>query len=517
MFLSPRSILLGLSASLVACGSRSALPEVDESANAGTTSGTTVAAECDLHLDPQPLPAITPGGLCTSQSFGLTGPTMLSVRRGELDGLTFAGATQKHKFFQDTPAGSGESAHAVAARGEWVFAADVQSSEGQSGAVMIIAHRTGATKIERLLTAPLSDNFTELRITGNDAGLMVYSFHSYPEAHTLEAIGSGGDVFASAEGADPASDPDNRGRVAIRHTDTPEGRTSWLSLCTGELRDTVETSRKLRSPYVSWGRFLVFVSDDGGLSVEGSHSLTTYDLGEPEGAPPQGIFDFHPSGWALITTPDPLRFIAIHAGTGERHPIDIALPPGYSRYDNYTAAFGSPQFDANARELRVTSTGGVILPLRSASLGYLFASQNGSSWQPLGEPIGQVYTARVAEAGGTYLHIGNAFAVTLPAWDPAPPGVDRIDFQSTQLVRPVDGQSLLVDKSPMGSAYNDFYKLTADGGCLATSPVGGNSVVWDNAVTGESFSFPTLGQDYDSVLPSVDWVTDGEVDSASIL
>jgi len=36
-------------------------------------------------------------------------------------------------------------------------------------------------------------------------------------------------------------------------------------------------------------------------------------------------------------------------------------------------------------------------------------------------------------------------------------------------------------------------------------------------VTGESYSFPSLGGEIDSLGPSVDWVTDGDVDSASIL
>ena len=45
----------------------------------------------------------------------------------------------------------------------------------------------------------------------------------------------------------------------------------------------------------------------------------------------------------------------------------------------------------------------------------------------------------------------------------------------------------------------------------------GPGVVWTSAVNGDSFSFPSPGSGTDSLAAALDWATDGDVMSASLL
>lgn len=502
---------------LAGCGSRSSL-----SLDGAPDGTTTVPPACPIALDPRPLPATAPGGLCTAKG-GIPGSTMAAVSGRTLYGLSPAGATAQHTFLPDAPTTDVyEAARAVAVRGEWVFAADAISTYGEGVketlAEVILGDRAGQVLATRSLSSESVGGFVSLRITGNDAGLMVYSFGAYPAVHTLEAMAPSGALIASVPDMDPITDPDSHGEVGVRATLILENRTYWLSLCTGETRETYESQRPVRTPPVTWGASLVYTDpSDGSLVVESAQGRKTLDLGGPSGDESPVLFDFHPSGWALLSTQKTLQFLAIHVGTGDKRILDLVLPQGYARYASFTGGPGPDQFDSNSRELRVTSAGGVLLPLRSAALGYLFTSTDGATWEALGAPIGHVFGAKGVESGGTFLHIGNAYSVTLPPWDPAPPGSGRIDYQSTQLIRPESGQSLVVLQSPMGEFYNDYYGLSADGGCLSTSHVTGPGVVWTSAVNGDSFSFPSPGSGTDSLAAALDWATDGDVSSASLL
>jgi hypothetical protein len=263
------------------------------------------------------------------------------------------------------------------------------------------------------------------------------------------------------------------------------------------------------------GSRLVFTDvDANALVVEGPTAVTRIPTGESTGLPNFDIMDAHPAGWVLVTTKESSSFLAIHVDTSEVRPISIQIPAGLRRYAAFTAGPAPGGFDSTVRELRVTSTGGVTLPLRDDALAHLYVSPNGKDWQPVGSPIGNVYQSKGIESGGSFVHAGNAYAVSLPPWSQPPPGVERLDYQSTQLIRPESSVVEVVEQSPQGSHYNHVYDLSLDGGCLANSGISGGDIGWVNAVTGERFTFPMPEPDYTNTALS--WLTGPGVQVYSI-
>ena len=135
------------------------------------------------------------------------------------------------------------------------------------------------------------------------------------------------------------------------------------------------------------------------------------------------------------------------------------------------------------------------------------------AWSPDGASIAIVSDREggpqifVAPAGGGAAKrvSKNGSYNTTPAWSPSPPGVERLDFQSTQIIRPESSQSVIVEQSPQGSHYNHVYELSLDGGCLATSAIAGGDIGWVNAVTGERFDFPMPETDF--TITALSWLT----------
>jgi hypothetical protein len=511
--------LLLCSTIALGCGSRSGVlsaePAPDETSDTTTTTSAKPPS-CFVPSESRPLPAFSAGDLCTAGAGALSGPTMAVIASRTLFALTAGDAAPQHAFFADlTGDGWSESSRQVIVRGEWIIAGDVVSRSpgeqpGEAIAEIVLADRSGKVFFTRRLSGEYKSTFTDVRVTGSDRGLVAYSFVSYPDRHTLEVLTQDGVVLASVDGMDPLTDPDEYGFVAVRDSMSPEVTTYWLDPCTAELRPTGESQRALRTSAESWGSRLVYTDEsDNTLVVEGAGGSQRFPLLDAPSDFLPHIFDMHPSGWALVTTAEPLHFTALHALTGERREIEIVLPKGFRRYDAFTGGVGPGAFDSSVHELRVTSSGGVLLPLRNAATGLLFTSEDGQKWQSAGAPIGNVYSAKGVEAGATLLHVGNAFAVSLPAWDPAPPGVERIDYQSTQLIRPASGTSFVVEQAAMGNSYNHLYNLSLDGGCLATEPILAGDVRWSSALSGEDFTFPLDAQS--SISNALQWATGDDV------
>jgi hypothetical protein len=442
-------------------------------------------------------PTFNPGALCTEDDGALQGPGMAAVMSRTLFGLSASGAAALHPFFADLDTTSFHNASgAVAMRGDLIAGAGVvfrspeEGGEGEAAMELAVLRRSGQLLFTHRVEAEFNGGSTSVRLVGNDRGVLAYSFESYPFVSGMEVVTVNGDRFGFMDGLMPVADPDANGYVAVRESGTTERRSYWLNPCDGELRPTEESRRSFRTTAEPLGSRLVYTDvDENTLVVESATEVTRVPMGEATGMSSFDIFDIHPSGWVLVTAKDPQSFLAVHADTHEIRAITIEIPPGLRRYDAFTAGPAPGAFDAVAGELRVTSAGDVILPLRDDEAAHLYVSRDGKDWAALGAPIGEVYSSKGVEAGGTFVHVGNAFAVTLPPWAPAPPDSDRLDFQSTQLVRPESKVSLVVDKSPPGSNANRVYHVSLDGGCLATTSISGGDISWSNAVTGEQLSF----------------------------
>jgi hypothetical protein len=422
---------------------------------------------------------------------------MAAVTSRALFGLSASWAAALHPFFADMDTASFHNASgAVAMRGDLIAGAGVvfrfpeEGAKGESAMELVVLERSGQVLFTHRVGSEFNGGSTSVRLVGNDRGVLAYSFESYPFKSGMEVVTVNGRRFGFLDGVMPMADPDAIGYVAVKESGTTEHRSYWLNPCDGAMRETEESRRSFRTTAEPLGSRLVYTDVDANtLVVESATEVTRIDTGEATGLPYFDIFDIHPSGWVLVTTKDPQSFLAVHADTHEIRAITIQIPAGLRRYDAFTGGPAPGAFDAVAGELRVTSAGDVILPLRNDEAAHLYVSHDGKDWEALGAPIGQVYLSKGVEAGGTFVHVGNAFAVTLPPWAPAPPGSERLDFQSTQLVRPESKMSLVVDKKAEGASSNRVYHVSLDGGCLAGTSISGGDISVSNAVTGEEFLF----------------------------
>lgn len=290
-------------------------------------------------------------------------------------------------------------------------------------------------------------------ITGNDRGIFAYQAGTEPG---MEVVTVRGDRLGLLPGYRPESDPDEHGRLAIRDEAAyPEFTRFWLEPCSGEktpLRSNEGSidaigSELLYSPY--WA-----VTETGGIFIE---TPDGYRFSQPFEHPTH-VFEIHPSGWTLFGLGEPARFLSFHPATETLREIVIRLPPGFRRYRMPNDA----GFDSSARELHITSSGSIILPLRNDVAGYLFESHDGTVWHKYGRAIGEAYRGFVAESGGTYLHVASDFSADLPTWGEAPRSFGRIDGTSVQLIRPdFLAEWLLHERSVL-------HQMSSDGWCVAS-------------------------------------------------
>jgi len=235
----------------------------------------------------------------------------------------------------------------------------------------------------------------------------------------------------------------------------------WLDPCTGNTTLTHESERELRWSRRSWGYRLVYPDDPdpSKLVLEAPEGIERIDLGE-EG----DLEEIHPAGYALVATDDQERVLLVDLNARTTRAITLDLP-----LKSMTTSGSHPS------GVRPTSDGRLFVPMRSDSLGYLYVSEDGSDVSPVGLPIGEVYGAAARESGGTFYLYGDANAVTLPSWSPAPAGVLRLDHNSIQVARE-DGASIVLVDNPLGSGTLDAFRLAADGGCVSRESAGGLSV-----------------------------------------
>lgn len=460
---------------------------------------------------PEPPPSLEVGAACSAVG-APESTAMAVVMMRSLHGLRASGSQVLHAFFSDVDPDLHSRSGAVLMRGDFILGAGVGSRSAKDGAkgeaAMEIAalRRDGTPLFTYRIGSEYNNGFVDARLFGNARGIFAYSYQSYPFVDGMEVITSNGDKLGFIDGFRPIADPDAAGYIAVREAEGIENRTYWLNPCNGELRETNESGRDFRTSAVAMGSRLVYTDESvSALVVESADSVRHINTGDSTGLPHFAIFDAHPSGWVLLTTKEPASFLAVHIDTEEIRKITIKIPPELRRYDAFTAGPAPGAFDSNAQELRVTSLGEVILPLRDQASAHLYLSPDGAAWQPLGEAIGNVYLSKGIEAGGSFAHVGNAYAVSLPAWSDPPAGEERVDYQSTQLVRPASSVSEIAEQSPLGSHYNHFYELSLDGGCLATAPIGGGDIAWLNAVTKERFTFPMPETNY--TTPALAWHT----------
>ena len=360
------------------------------------------------------------------------------------------------ELFPDEPREGLSSHHGVVtSRGVFAAVAAFASRDGAERALLeLVVLDRSSQELRARLTWEMPDaNFgNDLRLFGNDRGIFALGAR-LGDSIVTHVVDVTGRELVTAEGFLPIGDPDPVGRIPVTdETLLPERPAAWLDPCSGE-RAPVRASGAYGLDAVQ-GALVGFDAEGPGLVIETSETTRTISLPSDVTRP----FEILPSGKALLSTSAPLGFVVVDLASGAAERRTLSYPAGYERY---AAVAVSERFDSNVNELHVTSSGGLLLPMRDAAEGYAFVSGEGQFWNRLGRPIGEVYRAFVVEAGGTVLHFGSDFAVNLPPWAPPLPGSDRIDGMSLQLIRPESGV-----RADFPATNTRRYVLTEDGGCL---------------------------------------------------
>jgi hypothetical protein len=360
------------------------------------------------------------------------------------------------------PAISGTQA--IESRGGYVGAAIAVTPKGdpnpkQAGVQLLLAEASGKVLFHSMRVFPYQ-NFIDVTVHGNELGVFAFSIQT-PDGHRLELVGPHGEHFGPVAGVRPITDPDPSGRIAILQGSDHY----WLDPCAGtRTRIAAEqlgeyTTVRPIGPALAW-------VDPSRATAALETADQVAELGLPLD-PSASLFRAHPAGWILAgTSVSPWTFASANVASTETRPFGIELVPGTFRFGSFGSAFTG--FDSNSDELGLASDGSIFLGMRDASVGRLYRSFDGASWSQVGLSVGKVYTLVALERSGSFLIAGTPMGRLPDDWAPAPPGVQRFDYQQTQLVRPSAGIATVLAQATLGTGFTRSYSLAADGGCAGT-------------------------------------------------
>ena len=424
---------------------------------------------CFKDVRPTVLPASQPGAHCGGPGT-LAGFTQLALVGFQIVALPDNGPISvRHEFFPDIKNELRIIRGALLSRGEYIAAAlatrAIDAPTGSPAKLsVVILERNGGLLHEFEIDVTYENWGQSLELVGDYRGIFAVGYRFGDDIGT-EVFTSAGFRSGKLEGYLPLTNPDERGYLAVQdERDSPNRPVYWLDPCTLE-----RTAAKRNG--VSFGGSMQLRTELAYMDAVTNEMVLESEREEVRtkiGLDPAYWIDAHPEGYVLFGTSDPAKLVVVHPRTGSKQEFTIELPAGLRRYD----AISGPGFDGAAREIHVTSEGGLSLPLRDDTRGRLYVTQNGSNWSAVGLPIGEVYRAYSANARGNYLHFGSDFAVSLPPWNPPAAGEKRIDGTSLQFAG-ADGESM-----ELGASNSRWYHLTNDGGCVAYAQ--GGSIIRGN-------------------------------------
>jgi hypothetical protein len=473
----------------VACGSKSGLSLLEPVHGAGGAGGAGAgggaggaAPMATCFSRGMPVAARPLGAACTFD--GDTRYAIAVISGSRLYAIDGAGTLSTlFTFGTDWPFEPGSPySEVVASRGGYLAAALAAVPKGAQSAtvgVELVVIDPAGSVVFRLQRVVPYKNSVQLTLRGSETGIFAFGIESHPHRE-LVMVGAGGEQVGPLPDLLPFADPDAAGRIAVKRDD----QRLWLEPCTGALTPALASTLPYYTAVHALGAELAYVD-----ALTPTAALETADGATylPLALPPQArLVLSHPSRWALFGTDvSPWTFNAANVPIEQVSAIEVALPAGLRRF----LSGGLPGFDTSSTaELAFDSRGRIVVGLRDDFIGRLYASSDGSSWEPMGLPVGEVFSLQAIEQNGTYLISGRSMGQLPSDWKPAPPGSERIDGQQLQLVRPDAGLSLLLKHASPGTGFNRVYHVSVDGGCTATL-LGGEKLEVTSAIDGSSSSF----------------------------
>lgn len=353
----------------------------------------------------------------------------------------------------------------VESRGGYLAAAVAVTSKEQPnpklvGFERVIIDQTGNILFHDVLAASHTGSI-DVRVHGNDQG--VFAFYAQSgTASAFDLVGAHAERYGPILDLTPISDPDESGRLCVRMA---QQKHYWLDSC----RETFSAVlAEQLADYTSIG----VLGDKLGWVDPGAPAAV---LETADGAkklalpldPKVGLFSTHPAGWELVLSDgSPYEFASANVTAGAVHPMNITIPSHLHRFGSFGQ--GVIGFDNTAGELGMSSDGAILLGLRDESVGMLYSSTDGVTWTAIGFPVGKVWSLVALERAGTFLIAGTPMGFTTDDWAPAPAGLNRVDYQQMQLVRPALGIGTVLAQATIGTGFTRGYSLSADGGCAGT-------------------------------------------------
>lgn len=495
----------------VGCGARSPLPDLDSSEPSATQPQRDAGALPQRCIDPFPRteePDRPVGFACDPGAppgaFG-----MFAVVGFELFGIASDGPKPLVRLLEGHDLTDFSPTRArLTLRGDFIAASIVArpigaNADDPADRETVLLTLDGATVTRFVDQVPRPDQGWTSPLLLSDRGIIALdrpgSGSDGQDARTTVIV-PGGEVLIGLPGYLPRAAPSPDGSLLVERDDpvSSDRLMYWLDPCSGELRQTRESQREVRWGWRMWKSRLVYpIGDDATeLVVEGAGGEDVIPL------PASGdLIEVHPSGQALLATAEAGQVMVVDLEAKTARAIDIEFPPEHHSMSNTS--------ESRAEGCRVASDGRLYVPLRDESLGQVFVSEDGQHWNAVEGllPIGQVYSAAARETNGTFYLYGDTNAVTLPPWDPPPPNVARLDFNSVQVAREATTTGVVIVDHPEGIQTLDNFRLSRTGGCVSKQ-VDDGLHVWSavDAVDAE-VSFGGLKATVSSFVPGDDVAT----------
>lgn len=459
---------LATAALLASCGSRTGLHPPATDAATTTVDAPRSPPRCSVGLPP-PVPdprEAVEGALCR---FDGSGPrpdsVMLAVIEGdELQGVDGRGNVRTlHRFGAALPFVAAVSRPALVARGDHLAAAVawVEQPVARGSRVQVervVVRRDGSVLHRSATTLPYEAWGNDLRIRGNDCGVFAWGWQFGAARATFVATADGRE-WGPREGYLPFADPDGEGVFAAFAPAPGSERLGWFDPRTSRHTPARYESLRARTGYVAVGSDVAYAEADadGSVALERpGGAVERYATEFLRGVTDARIVASSPNGWVFV----PGRFpdgVTLNVRTGERRHIVFELPDGLR-------VLGGVAPPAGYDRVAVTTSGELLLGLRDRSLGRVYRSRSGGFWSELSPPVGEASALDAVERNGTVLAWTTGLGLLRSDWDPAPPGVRRLDGRSVFVARGDGGEAL---PGAALDAYARRHRLSADGGCIS--------------------------------------------------
>jgi hypothetical protein len=449
-------------ASLLACGARTSLyggPPTPDAAIVDVSPGLVEASSSSDSSLPEPPPNRV--SHCTVGPLGQRSPIAAVNAGGVVSFVTERGEVTTPYTFPSPASGTDRFGAYIVSRGQYVAASVVDLGGGSSGASTVsvaVLDQSGHVLLADTYSGTQTVAFGgEVALVGNASGLFVMT----------SGLGVTFSPTHAAHWTDPYlayADPDEHGALLVNDQDGNSSQELyWFDAIGHTFAPTQFLTSGPNEGAAIYGTSIVYATTDPSVVwVETAQGRTAVSQGDPwtQNEYP-ALMVANAAPWALACWGSGMTtFGARIPLTTAPAPTPFALlpPPGASLWGPGEPVFSDPCPS-------VDTLGYAFQPFVTEPGIQTFRTDDGTSWSPLGEPMGGIASTSTVESGGTYL-IGGSTIAGPPLYGPDG-GAGVVSGAHMQLVRPATQVSVALAPADWTNQTYPAYFMTEDGGCVA--------------------------------------------------